>query len=622
LTLLSLKNIRLRFGGPALLDGVDLTLNEGERVCLLGRNGEGKSTLMRLITGEQTADDGEVIRSQGLRVAQMPQDIPRSLPGTVEEVVASGAGEVGRAVAEYHHLIHHDADNMKRIGALHEYLDKHDGWTLDARITGILEKLELPAEARFDELSGGLKRRVLLGRALANEPHLLLLDEPTNHLDLDSIAWLEEFFASWPGALLFITHDRAFLRRLATRIVELDRGQLSSWPGDYDNYLRRREERLHEESRHNEKFDKVLAQEEVWIRRGIEARRTRDMGRVKRLLEMREQYAQRRKLQGQAQFSVQEAERSGKLVAEARHLRCAWGEKLICRDLTTTILRGDKIGLIGPNGAGKTTLLRVLLGQLPPSAGELRTGTNLQIAWFDQMRAALAEDKPVWENIAGGKEFVEINGARKHVMSYLQEFLFAPDRARSPARVLSGGERSRLLLAQLFSQPANLLVLDEPTNDLDVETLDLLEDLLINFQGTVLLVSHDRAFLNNVVERTIAFEGNGEVNEYVGGYDDWLRQRPATLSVPKAGKPALPPAAPVLQATPKPALDAREKRELGALPGRIEKLEKEQQALLTQLAELYASDPAKAAATQKKLSALEAELAGATARWEELEARA
>ena len=621
MTLLSLKNIRLSFGGPPLLDGVNLSLNEGERVCLLGRNGEGKSTLLRLISGEQKADDGEVIRSQGLRVAEMPQDIPRDLPGTVEEVVASGAGETGRVVAEYHHLIHHSHDDMKRIGELHEYLDKHDGWTLDARIAEVLEKLELPAETLFADLSGGMKRRALLGRALAAEPDLLLLDEPTNHLDLDSIAWLEDFFASWPGALLFITHDRAFLRRLATRIVELDRGQISSWPGDYDNYLRRREERIHAETQHHALFDKKLAQEEVWIRRGVEARRTRDMGRVKRLMEMREQYAQRRKLQGSAQFTVIEAERSGKLVAEAKNIRYAWGDQLIVRDFSTTILRGDKIGVIGPNGAGKTTLLRVLLGQLEPQRGTLRTGVNLELAWFDQMRAALDENKTVWENIAGGREYIEVNGARKHVMSYLQEFLFAPERARSPARVLSGGERSRLLLARLFSLPANLLVLDEPTNDLDIETLDLLEELLIDFKGTVLLVSHDRAFLNNVVERTIAFEGHGVVNEYVGGYDDWLRQRPApvTKSVPR---PAAPPSAPaVAAAAPAAGLNSKEKRELGELPGRIEKLEREQGLLGEQLHQQYASNPAQAVETQKRLSVLEQQLAEAYRRWEALEGK-
>ncbi len=625
MTLLALKKIFLRFGGPPLLDGIDFAIERGERVCLLGRNGEGKSTLLRIINGTQTADDGEVIRSAGLRIAEMPQDIPRHLPGTVREVIASGAGALGAALAEYHHLLIHDPDQLDRLGTLQQKLDNEDGWALDARIDGVVSRLGLPPDTAFEALSGGLKRRALLGRALASEPDLLLLDEPTNHLDLDSIAWIEDFLANWQGALLFITHDRAFLRRLATRIVELDRGRISSWPGDYDNYLRRREERLHAEAQEQALFDKKMAQEEVWIRRGIEARRTRDMGRVKRLYEMRDQYAQRRKLQGTAQFSLQEAERSGKLVAEAKNLGYGWDNKRIVHNFSTVLMRGDKLGIIGPNGAGKTTLLRLLLGQLQPQSGEVRTGSNLQLAWFDQMRATLNENKPVWENIAGGKEFVETNGARKHVMSYLQDFLFTPDRARSPTRVLSGGERSRLLLAQLFSQPANLLVLDEPTNDLDVETLDLLEELLLNFDGTVLLVSHDRAFLDNVVERTLVFEGDGRVGEYIGGYEDWLRQRPApgkaTTGTP-AAKPAAPEAAP---AAPAPAakpssLSSKEKRELADLPAKIEKLETEQQKLGAKLAELYASAPQQVLDTQKRLTAIEQELATIYARWEALEA--
>nr|WP_240954455.1 ATP-binding cassette domain-containing protein [Solimonas marina] len=611
----------MRFGGPPLLDGVDFAIERGERVCLLGRNGEGKSTLMRVVTGQQQADDGDVIRSQALRIAEMPQDVPKGLTGTVRDVVASGAGAVGEALAEYYQLLERDPNQLDRLGKLQHVLDSQDGWALDARIDSIVSRLELPPDTDFDALSGGLKRRALLGRALASEPDLLLLDEPTNHLDVDSIAWIEDFLVSWSGALLFITHDRAFLRRLATRIVELDRGQLTSWPGDYDNYLRRREERLHAEAQEVALFDKKLAQEEAWIRKGIEARRTRDMGRVKRLYEMRDQYAQRRKLQGTAQFTVQEAERSGKLVTEAKNLSYRWDDKTICRNFSTTILRGDKIGVIGPNGAGKTTLLRLLLGQLQPDSGEVRTGSNLEIAWFDQLRSTLDESKPVWENIAGGREFVEIGGARKHVMSYLQEFLFTPDRARSPTHVLSGGERSRLLLAQLFSQPANLLVLDEPTNDLDVETLDLLEELLNDFDGTVLVVSHDRAFVDNVVMRTLAFEGDGRISEYVGGFEDWLRQRPtpAAKSAP-ATKPATPAttAAPTPAVT-KPAMSSKDKRELADLPAKIEKLETEQEALGLKLAALYAEKPDQAVDVQKRLTAIETELAGAYARWETLE---
>ncbi|ROH92974.1 ATP-binding cassette domain-containing protein [Stagnimonas aquatica] len=633
--MLTIKNLTLRFGGPPLLDRVSLVVERGERVCVLGRNGEGKSTLLRIIAGTQVADDGEVIKAPGMRIAEMPQDIPASLPGTVRDVVASGLGEIGQVLAEYHHLLaeseHAEPKRLdqilERMGKLQGRLDAGDGWTLDARVEAIVTRLELPGDTLFNDLSGGYKRRALLGRALALEPDLLLLDEPTNHLDLDSIAWIENFLLSWPGALLFITHDRAFLRRLATRIVELDRGQLSSWPGDYDNYLRRREERLASEAKTQFEFDKKLAQEEVWIRKGIQARRTRDMGRVGRLMEMRRQYAERRNLQGKAEFIVQEAAASGKLVAEAKNVGYAVGGRTILRNVSLNVIRGDKIGIIGPNGAGKTTLLNLLLGRLEPTSGELKTGTNIEVAWFDQMRATLDENKPVWENIAGGKEFVTIgegeNAKRKHVMGYLQEFLFTPDRARSPTRVLSGGERARLLLAQLFSQPANLLVLDEPTNDLDVETLDLLEDLLLDFAGTVLVVSHDRAFLDNVVTRTLAFEGGGRVAEYIGGYSDWLRQRPAVAAAAPASKPTARPEVPVAAVAPPqagPALSSKEKRELQELPARIEKLEAEIARLGESLADLYGREPAKAIEVQKRVSVLNEELSGAYQRWERLEA--
>ena len=637
--MLTIKNLTLRFGGPPLLDRVSLVVERGERVCVLGRNGEGKSTLLRIIAGTQVADDGEIIKAPGMRIAEMPQDIPQSLPGTVRDVVSSGLGEIGQALAEYHHLLsesEHAAPDrldaiLERMGKVQAKLDAGDGWSLDARVESIVSRLELPGDMAFNDLSGGYKRRALLGKALALEPDLLLLDEPTNHLDLDSIAWIENFLIGWGGALLFITHDRAFLRRLATRIVELDRGQLSSWPGDYDNYLRRREERLASEAKTLFEFDKKLAQEEVWIRKGIQARRTRDMGRVGRLMEMRRQYAERRNLVGKAEFTVQEAAASGKLVAEAKNVGYEVGGKTILRNVSLNVIRGDKIGIIGPNGAGKTTLLNLLLGRLLPTSGDLKTGTNIEVAWFDQMRATLDEDKPVWENIAGGKEFVTVGegeqAKRKHVMGYLQEFLFTPDRARSPTRVLSGGERSRLLLAQLFSQPANLLVLDEPTNDLDVETLDLLEELLLDFAGTVLVVSHDRAFLDNGVTRTLAFAGNGRVAEYIGGYSDWLRQRPAVrpaVAAPAKAATAVSGAAetPVVAAPAKGnPLSSKEKRELQELPAQIEKMETEQTLLGGQLADLYGRDASKAVTTQKRLTALAADLATAYARWELLESR-
>ncbi|HWY23703.1 MAG TPA: ATP-binding cassette domain-containing protein, partial [Nevskia sp.] len=509
--LLNLKNLSLNLGSTVLLDKVELSLERGERLCLVGRNGTGKSTLMKVIAGSIHADGGEIIRAQNLRVAELPQDVPKDLAGTVYEVASAGLGEAGRLVAEYHRILHDSPDDMKALGRIQSALESHDGWSLDSRVQAALTRLELDGDAEFSALSGGLKRRTLLAQALVAEPDLLLLDEPTNHLDIDSIAWLEDFLGGWSGTLLFVTHDRAFLRRLATRIIELDRGILRSWPGTYDDYLRRKEEALRAEAQQDALFDKRLAQEEAWIRKGIEARRTRNQGRVERLYKLRNEDRERRRLPGQVKLAVQEAERSGKLVAEAEGVSFARGERVLVRNFSTTLLRGDKIGIIGPNGAGKTTLLNLLLGKLAPDSGTLRHGTNLQVAYFDQLRVALDENRPVYENIGEGKDFVEIDGNRMHVMSYLQNFLFTPDRARSPVKALSGGERSRLLLARLFAQPSNLLVLDEPTNDLDVETLDLLEERLGEYGGTVLLVSHDREFLDNVVTRCLAFEGNGRI---------------------------------------------------------------------------------------------------------------
>ncbi|HZR37095.1 MAG TPA: ATP-binding cassette domain-containing protein [Nevskia sp.] len=621
--LLNLKNLSLNLGSTVLLDRVELSLERGERLCLVGRNGTGKSTLMKVIAGSVQADSGEIVRAQNLRVAQLPQDVPRDLAGTVYEVAAAGLGEAGRLVAEYHRLLHDSPDDLKALGRIQSALESHDGWSLDSRVQAVLSRLELDGDASFAALSGGLKRRTLLAQALVAEPDLLLLDEPTNHLDIDSIAWLEDFLAGWNGTLLFITHDRAFLRRLATRIVELDRGILRSWPGTYDDYLRRKDEALRAEEQQNALFDKRLAQEEAWIRKGIEARRTRNQGRVERLYKLREEDRARRRLPGQVKLAVQEAERSGKLVVEAEGVSFARGERQLVRNFSTTLLRGDKIGIIGPNGAGKTTLLNLLLGKLAPDSGRLRAGTNLQVAYFDQLRAALDENKPVYENIGDGKEFIEIDGSRLHVMSYLQNFLFAPDRARSPVKALSGGERSRLLLARLFAQPSNLLVLDEPTNDLDVETLDLLEERLAEYGGTVLLVSHDREFLDNVVTRCLVFEGGGRIGEYVGGYQDWVRQRPEKTAPKVETKAAAPVAAP--KPAPKPAarLGYKEQRELAALPGQIEKLEAEQEQLSAELGDgsIYQRDQRRALAIQERLSAIARELGHAYARWEELEAQ-
>lgn len=618
--LLNLKNLSLNLGSTVLLDQVELTLERGERLCLVGRNGTGKSTLMKLIAGSIQADSGELVRAQNLRVAQLPQDVPKGLAGTVYQVASAGLGEAGRLVAEYHRLLHDDPDNMKALGQIQSALEAHDGWSLDSRVQAVLTRLELDGDALFAALSGGLKRRTLLAQALVAEPDLLLLDEPTNHLDIDSIAWLEEFLLGWNGTLLFITHDRAFLRRLATRIIELDRGILRSWPGTYDDYLRRKEESLRAEAQQDALFDKRLAQEEAWIRKGIEARRTRNQGRVERLYKLREEDRARRRLPGQVKLAVQEAERSGKLVVEAENVSFARGERVLVHNFSTTVLRGDKIGIIGPNGAGKTTLLNLLLGKLAPDSGQLRNGTNLQVAYFDQLRAELDENKPVYENIGDGKDFVEIDGNRLHVMSYLQNFLFTPDRARSPVRALSGGERSRLLLARLFAQPSNLLVLDEPTNDLDVETLDLLEERLGEYGGTVLLVSHDREFLDNVATRCLVFEGRGRIGEYIGGYQDWLRQRFQAPSARADNKAAAPrPAAAPAKAAAK--LNYKEQRELASLPGLIEKLEAEQSQLSEQLSDgsIYQKDKAKAVAIQDRLGAIGTELTTAYARWEALE---
>jgi len=623
--LLNLKNLSLNLGSTVLLDKVELTLERGERLCLVGRNGTGKSTLMKLIAGSIQADGGDIVRAQNLRVAQLQQDVPQNLTGTVYQVASAGLGEAGRLVAEYHRLLHDDPDNMQQLGRIQSALEAHDGWSLDSRVQAVLTRLDLDGDAEFAALSGGIKRRTLLAQALVAEPDLLLLDEPTNHLDIDSIAWLEEFLLGWNGTLLFVTHDRAFLRRLATRIIELDRGILRSWPGSYDDYLRRKEESLRAEAQQDALFDKRLAQEEAWIRKGIEARRTRNQGRVERLYKLRDEDRARRRLPGQVKLALQEAERSGKLVVEAKNVSFARGERVLVNNLSTTLLRGDKLGIIGPNGVGKTTLLNLLLGKLAPDSGTLRNGTNLQVAYFDQLRAVLDENKPVYENIGDGKDYVEIDGNRLHVMSYLQNFLFTPDRARSPVKALSGGERSRLLLARLFAQPSNLLVLDEPTNDLDVETLDLLEERLGEYGGTVLLVSHDREFLDNVATRCLVFEGGGRIGEYVGGYQDWLRQRGQAPSERSEGKAAAPAARAPDAPAAKPAtrLNYKDQRELATLPGLIEKLETEQGQLSAQLSDgsLYQRDKNQAVAIQARLTAITAELAAAYARWESLEAR-
>ncbi len=629
--LVSLNAVDYSVGGPLLLERVDLAIEPGERIALIGRNGAGKSTLLRLLDGELRPDDGEVRREAGVRVARLEQEVPAGAGGSVFDVVASGLGGLGAQLAEYHRLSHAQPVDMAALAAVQARIEAADGWRLDQRVVETLERLALDGDAAFARLSGGMKRRVLLARALVSAPDLLLLDEPTNHLDIAAIDWLEGFLKAWPGALVFVTHDRRFLRQLATRIVEIDRGRLTSWPGDWDNYLRRREERLNAEAQENARFDKLLAQEEAWIRQGIKARRTRDEGRVRRLEAMRVERAQRRELAGNVRMETAQAGASGRKVIEAKEVSFAFGDHPLVRGFSTTVLRGDRIGLIGANGSGKTTLLRLLLGELQPQSGEVRVGTQLQVAYFDQYRATLREDWSALENVAEGLEYVEVGGRRKHAIGYLQDFLFTPERARAPITRLSGGERNRLLLAKLFAQPSNLLVMDEPTNDLDVETLELLEELLSEYPGTLLLVSHDRDFLDNVVTSTLAMEGGGRVGEYVGGYSDWLRQRPpepaaaagkaaaAATRVPAPASPAQP--GPEAPAPARRKLGYKEARELEQLPSRIEALEARVAALTAAMHDpaFYQRDGAAIAAHGAELSTAQAELDAAYARWEALE---
>ncbi|MEG3191838.1 ATP-binding cassette domain-containing protein [Lysobacter sp. D1-1-M9] len=631
--LITLNNLDYSVGGPLLLEDVELSIEPGERIALIGRNGAGKSTLMKLLAGELQADDGEVRREGGARISRLEQEVPAGAHGDVFDVVAAGMGELGAWLAQYHHLSHAEEFDAEAMGEVQAKIEAADGWSADQRVVETLERLSLDGDAAFSGLSGGMKRRVLLARALVSSPDLLLLDEPTNHLDIAAIDWLETFLKGWAGALVFVTHDRRFLRALATRIVEIDRGQVTSWPGDWANYERRREERLNAEAQENTRFDKLLAQEEVWIRQGIKARRTRDEGRVRRLKAMRNERSARRDLTGNVRMDFAQAESSGKKVIEARDVSFDYGGKPLLRELSTTIFRGDRIGLIGPNGSGKTTLIKVLLGELPPTAGEVRTGSNLQVAYFDQYRATLREDWNALENVAEGREFIEVGGKNKHVIGYLQDFLFTPERARAPITRLSGGERNRLLLAKLFAQPSNLLVMDEPTNDLDVETLELLEDILGDYPGTLLLVSHDRDFLDNVVTSTLVMESDGRVGEYVGGYSDWLRQRPLASAAASAGtgaaaasRSASMPASPIAKAVEAPAtakrkLSYKEARELEQLPHRIETLETRLAALTAAMNDpaFYQRDAAAITADNMALADVQADLDVAYARWAALE---
>lgn len=623
--LLTLRAITFSLGGTPLLDHVNVSIEPHESLCLVGRNGAGKSTLMRLIAGDLQADDGEIICTDGLRIAYLGQEIPRDVGGTVYEVIADGLGELGALLAEFHRLSEAMTSgagtiDLERLAQVQHRLEAQDGWSLSARVESVISRLELPGEAAFESLSGGLKRRSLLGRALVTDPELLLLDEPTNHLDIQAIEWLEAFLRGFSGSVILVTHDRAFASALATAVLDLDRGQVTRYATGYADYLTRKAQDLEIEAAQHAEFDRRLAIEETWIRQGIKARRTRNEGRVRALKAMREAHQARRDRSGLARLKVDPGNLSGRLVAEAEGAQVILGGQTVIRDLNLKLLRGDKLGIIGPNGAGKTTLLRLLTGNLQPDAGRVRLGTQLSVAYFDQQRAQLDPESTAVDAVGEGSTQVTINGQSKHIMGYLQDFLFSPSRARTPIRVLSGGERNRLLLAKLFARHANFLILDEPTNDLDVETLELLEGLLVEYTGTLILVSHDRAFLDNVVTSTLAFEGEGQFIEYVGGYGDWLRQRPkAAYSSPIAE--SLPDRAKQTKVEkPTRKLSYKERRELDTLPEIIATLETEQKALEIALGQpdLYQNADG-IRKTRQRLEAIAIELDQAFSRWERLE---
>lgn len=617
--LITFQNVQFGVGGPPLLDNAVFTLEPNERVAVIGRNGMGKSTFLKLIDGTHRPDDGEVRLESGVRISRLEQEVPTDWHGSVYDVVAGGLGEIGDLLGQWHDVSHAEDVDLNKLGELQSKIDAVDGWQLERQVEDTLTRLELDGDLDVAALSGGMKRRVGLARSLVQQPDVLLLDEPTNHLDMESILWLEKFLKSWNGSLVFITHDRRFLQSLATRIVEIDRGQLTSWPGNYENYLRRREERLHAQEQENARFDKMLAQEEVWIRQGIKARRTRDEGRVRRLKAMREERAQRRNTMGQVKMEISSAQNSGKRVFQIENLTKNFGDRKIINDFSTMVMRGDRIGLIGANGSGKSTMIRLLLDQMQPDSGSVKTGTQLQVAYFDQYRDTLREDWNAIENVSEGRDFVEVNGARKHPIGYLQEFLFSPERARAPITALSGGERNRLLLAKLFAQPANLLVMDEPTNDLDVETLELLEEILTDYTGTLILVSHDREFLDNVVTQVWGFDGNGNVDEVVGGYSDYMQQFAMRREQQQDERPKAKEEPKNVEA-PKKKLSYKDQRELDELPARIDHLETEIASLTEQMShpDTFA-DAQRAMDISDRLASLQSDLDHAYSRWSELE---
>ena len=624
--LVVLDHISHAFGHLPLLDDVALQVEAGERTAIIGRNGAGKSTLMQIIGGEIPPDSGTVWTQPGARIARLVQDVPLSADRPVFDVIADGLGDLSSVITNYHHAAvevatHYSDEALARLGDWQHELEERDGWQLEQTVELIITKLGLPSEAIVDTLSGGWRRRVLLARALVGHPDVLLLDEPTNHLDIEAIEWLEAFLIEYPGAVIFVTHDRAFLERVGTRVVEIDRGRLTSWPGDYAAFERKKEEWLANEELQQAKFDKKMASEEVWLRRGVKARRTRDEGRVKALMAMRAERAARRAQIGSVRLQIEQADPTGKMVFEAKDVSHSFGAPPVVRDLSLRVMRGDRIGLIGPNGAGKTTLLRLLLGELTPQRGTIRHGANVQVAYYDQQREQLDPERTVVDTIGDGNDTVTVNGQPRHVHGYLQDFLFSPERARSPVKALSGGERNRLLLARLFTRPANVLVLDEPTNDLDLETLELLEAQLVEWPGTLLLVSHDRRFLDNVVTSTLVFEGDGKVQEYVGGYEDWLRQKPKPTPAGVTAKGSDPSAPLARGQTPKKKRSFKEEREYQELPARIAGLEAEQKTLQAAVAhpDFYKKGAGVIKDTLARIEAIDRELLEATARWDVLD---
>jgi ATP-binding cassette subfamily F protein uup len=627
--LLSYRNLTVSFGGPKLLDNAGLTIDKRERICLLGRNGEGKSTLLRIIASEIESDKGEVEAIPGLRIGKLDQEVPAEMDGTVFEIVAQGLGEAAQTIAKYHQLLHQlgespdDESIGEQLDEVQHQLDQTDGWALEHKVENILQRVELDGDQAFSSLSGGNKRRALLARALIKQPHILLLDEPTNHLDIPGIRWLEEFLRKADIALLFVSHDRAFIQRVANKILDLDRGQLTRWECDYDTYLTRKAELLAGEAKQQAVFDKKLADEEIWIRKGIQARRTRNEGRVRSLKKMREERAERRNIQGKTKLDLSDAQLSGRKVITVDSINYSWGDKPLIKDFSTTIWRGDKIGIVGLNGSGKTTLLNLLLQKLEPASGTVTHGTKLEVAYFDQHRDQLDEKLSVAENVHPAGEMININGKPRHILSYLQDFLFTPHTSRSPITKLSGGERARLLLAKLFIQPANVLVLDEPTNDLDIETVELLEERLLEYNGTLLLVSHDRSFLDNVVTSTIALEGDGQIEEYTGGCEEWLKKQEANRNTAKKQKssPSPTPKVEVAPAeTPKRKLSNKEREALKTLPKKIEQMEAELEELSTLMAsaDYYQNPNSDLTGDAKRLEVLENEILEAYERLEEL----